>query len=198
MTSYRSSFCTSLYICKELMRSAKIWLILPIVLWLALLLTGCWSNKDNLVSAGSFSFQVPSTYQSVSNTNLDRAEIDRSVIGVWKWDKGNIILASSKMPQQMTIKEFAEKTSLRLSQEMVGYTNKKISQKKFSCGGSKTAWYLHHFEKADLQNTKDILTYYDQFYFVNNNTLYILSVAQMEKKNIVNDMIRSLTCTTLQ
>ncbi len=162
----------------------------------ATFLMWCGSSWTNKVSVENISLSIPDEYQTISASSLDNAQIVHNIIGARKSTDGNIILASSTLPAQVSLKEFAEKTKTRISQAMIGYANSSISTKKFSCDGNKKIWYLHSFDKVEIKDNAKILLSYNQFYFVEWNSLYILSLAQSVKKPIVQKIIDSIECWT--
>lgn len=154
----------------------------------------CGSSSMNKITVENISLSIPKEYQTIASSSLDNAQIAHNIIAARKSSDGNIILASSTLPAQVSLKEFAEKTKTRISQEMIGYTNSSISAKSFTCDGKKKTWYLHSFDKVEIKDNTKVLLSYDQFYFVESNSLYILSLAQSTKKSIVNSVIDSLAC----
>lgn len=168
--------------------------VLLISLISSVFLMWCGSSSTNKITVENISLSIPKEYQTISPSSLDNAQITHNIIAARRSSGGNIILASSTLPAQVSLKEFAEKTKTRISQEMIGYTNSSISTEKFTCNEEKKTWYLHSFDKVEIKDKTKILASYDQFYFIESNSLYILSVAQTTKKSIINDLIWSLAC----
>lgn len=160
----------------------------------AVFLMWCGNSSVNTITVENISFSIPKEYQTIPSSALDNAQIVHNIIGARKSSDGNIILASSTLPAQVSLKEFAEKAKTRISQEMIGYTNSAITAKKFTCYGKKKTWYLHSFDKVEIKDSSKVLLSYDQFYFIESDSLYILSLAQSTKKSIVNSVIDSLAC----
>lgn len=162
----------------------------------SVLLAWCGKPAETSISIDNISFSIPKEYQLISSSSLDSAQIVHNIVAARKASDSNIILASSTLPAQTSLKTFAEKSRTRISQEMIGYVPGSLSSKNFTCNGKKNTGYLHTFTKADLKDSTKTLVYYTQYYFLQEGSLYILSIAQDSQKSIVNNIISSLACWT--
>jgi hypothetical protein len=132
--------------------------------------------------------------QVVPSTTLDAAQITHSILGAWKDTNTSLILSESSLPSNIPLQTFTDQARSRLAQNMVWYSNGKVWSASFVCNGSKISGYTHSFAQTDAKDTSKTVMYYDQFYFSNNDSVYILSLAQKEQKNIFNSIMDSLTC----
>ena len=161
---------------------------------LSLLIAWCTGSSSNTVTIQDFSFSLPTTYQSISPTALDNAQIAHHIIAAWKAINDTLILSESSIPSTIDIKTFTEQTQARLTQNMIWYDQGKISSTSFTCNNTKISAYLHHFVQTDTSDKTKINVYYDQLYFIYNDSIYILSLAQKEEKSIFSDIVDSLAC----
>ena len=169
-----------------------------IVLWILILSTvvisWCGTTSTNTIQVQDFSFALPTTFQSISSNSLDQAQIAHSIISAWKWDGNTLILSESSLPGQITLQQFTQDTQSRLNQNMIWYNNGKISSTSFTCNWTKIPAYKHIFNQTELQDTKKIIMYFDQLYFVYNKNVYILSLAHQAENSIFSDIIWTLWC----
>ncbi len=159
-------------------------------------LAGCGSTSVNTVNVQDLSFNLPTTYQSVSSQSLDNAQIVHTILAARKDTNSNIVISESSLPSSLSIKDFSEQSVNRLSQQMMWYTKVWLTTKSFACNWENIEGYKHSFTENDIKDTSKILTYYNQFAFARNWSVYIISLAQKEEKSIFDDIINSLTCKT--
>lgn len=159
-------------------------------------LAWCSGTTSLNVQVQDFSFNIPPSFQSISSQSLDNAQIAHSILAARKDGNANIILTESSLPSNVSIKNFTDSASKRTSQEMIWYGNASITSKSFMCNGKKQQWYIHSFTQSDIKDIKIITTYYEQYYFARNGSIYILSIAQNTKKSIVDDIITSMRCNS--
>lgn len=162
-----------------------------------LFLTGCTASSTNTITVQDFTFSLPSTFTTVSATTLDQAQIVHSIIAAWRWEKSNLILSESSLPVKTTLQQFTQQSQSRLHENMIGYTNGKISSSSFTCNGVKIPTYKHSFEQTQLQDNTKTSMYYDQLYFIYHDSVYILSLAQQEKKDTFSTIATSLWCKSI-
>lgn len=162
------------------------------------LLAGCTGWSSNTITVQDLTFSLPTSFQTISSATLDQAQIVHSIIAAWRWDRANLVLSESSLPVKTSLQQFTQQTQARLAQNMVGYANGKVSSTSFSCNGKKIPAYTHTFEERQLQDESKISMYYDQLYFVRDDSVYILSLAQQEKKSIFSNIVWSLGCTSTQ
>lgn len=172
-----------------------------ILVWLitsSLLLSGCGSSSWNTVTVGNYTFTLPTTFQTVSASSLDNAQIEHNIIAAWKSteddDKQSLVLSESSLPTSVPLKDFAQDTQTRLAQNMIGYTDGKLTTTSFYCNDTKVAAYKHSFVQTDIKDKTKIIQYYDQFYYTQNRNVYILSLAHQTENSILSDIIESYGC----
>lgn len=168
--------------------------ILSILVLSTIAISGCWTTSTNTVNVQDFTFAIPTTFTSISSSSLDEAQIAHSIISAWKWDGNTLILSESSLPAQVTLQQFTQDTQSRLNQNMIWYNNGKISSTSFTCNGKKIPAYTHIFNQTELQDTKKIIMYFDQLYFVYNKNVYILSLAHQAENSIFSNITNSLWC----
>lgn len=173
-------------------------ILLTIIGLSSLVISWCWSSSSNTVTVQDFSFSLPTTFQSISASSLDKAQIAHSIIAAWRWDNSTLILSESSLPSNITLQQFTQDTQSRLNQEMIWYHDGKISSTSFTCNGKDIWAYKHVFNQTDVQDAKKINMYYEQLYFVYNKNVYILSLAHQAENSIFSDIISSLWCVTKQ
>lgn len=169
-------------------------IILGIVALSTIIISWCGTSSTNTINVQNFSFAIPTTFQSISSSSLDQAQIAHSIISAWKWDGNTLILSESSLPSQITLQQFTQDTQSRLNQNMIWYHDGKISSTSFTCNGTKIPAYKHIFNQTELQDTKKIIMYFDQLYFVYNKNVYILSLAHQTENSIFSDIIGTLWC----
>lgn len=165
-----------------------------IVLSTCLLVQGCGSVVQTLVSIQDFSFGIPTTMQAVSSASLDSAQISHNILGARKDTTSNLVLSESSIPSSITLQIFTDQARARIAQDMIWYSNGSVSSTSFTCNGTKVPWYIHSFSQTDPKDSSKTIMYYQQFYFIHNASIYILSLAQTDQKNILSTTIDSLTC----
>ena len=159
-----------------------------------LLLAGCGTQEVSIVQVQDLSFSIPTTLQSISPQTLDNEQVAHTIIGARKDTTSSLVMSESSLPNSITIKEFTEQSSKRIEQQMVWYVKGSISSQTFTCKEEKITWYTHSFTENDIKDSAKVLTYYNQFSFQRNGSVYIISLAQKEEKSIFSDIIASLWC----
>lgn len=178
---------------------ASSWYIKPSVTRLSIIgsvifLAGCGSVSVNSVTVQDLSFNIPTSYQTISSQSLDNAQIAHTILAARKDTNSSIVISESSLPSSLSIKDFSEQSANRLGQQMMWYTKVWLTTKSFTCNGQDIEGYKHTFTENDIKDTTKVLTYYEQFAFARNGSVYIISLAQKEEKSIFDDIITSLTC----
>lgn len=170
-------------------------IILGTIIISTVFLSWCTWNSGTQTTVWQFTFTLPTTYESISASRLDQYQIVNNIIGARKWtDKSSLVLSESSLPSSVTIKQFAQDTQTRLAQNMIGYTNWKLSSKSFTCNGQKIAWYIHTFTQTDIKDKTKVTQYYTQYYYWLQWSVYILSLAHTQENSIVNTIVSSYGC----
>lgn len=169
-------------------------IILSVLALSTIVISGCGSSATNTINVQDFSFAIPTSFQSISSSSLDQAQIAHSIISARKWDGNTLILSESSLPSQITIQQFTQDTQSRLNKNMIWYNDGKISSTSFMCNGKKITAYKHIFNQTELQDTKKIIMYFDQLYFTYNKNVYILSLAHQTENSIFSDIIGTFWC----
>jgi hypothetical protein len=84
-----------------------------------ILLQGCGSVEQTVVTIQDFSFGMPTSMQVVPSSTLDAAQITHSILGAWKDINASLILSESSLPSNIPLQTFTDQARTRLGQDMV-------------------------------------------------------------------------------
>ena len=160
-----------------------------------LFLTWCGTTETNLVQVQKFQFSLPTAYISVPSKTLDTYNVASTVVSARKNGTSSLVLSEGTAPKETTIDTFTKNTASRIKQQTLWYTSPTVTKKTFTCWKDTLIGYLHTFTQAQAQDASTISMYYAQYYFIHQNSIYILSLADPKKNTILPDIIKSLRCT---
>jgi len=154
-----------------------------------IILTGCTSKSNFLISFDTFTIKIyDNNKQYVIVPWETKNSVGMKVISQMKEETveeytgfiNSLVIASIFVQSWADIKTLVDSNNKKIENQLLQYKNTNITKKKVKCGTLQYSWYISTFSyQLDTQTI-----YNGQYYFIDTTSLYIISLASEDQKDI--------------